>query len=181
MNPIFAQAVGIVAMFFCVFSFQQKNPKGILILQTVGALLFSLNFLLLGQYIGSILNLLGCIRSILLLKKEKWHTDNLVWLAIFTVGYVGAYVLTFTVFGEEPTLPNLALQCLPVIGMFSAHLAFRCGDAAKIRKISLVASSSWLIFNVIVVAVGAILCEIFNIISILIAMARFDRKQTNKV
>lgn len=176
---IFAQAVGIVAMCFSILSFQQKRRRGMLILQIVGASLFFVNFLLLGQYIGAILNLLGCIRYILFLQKDKLHTDNNLWLAIFTAGYLGAYVLCFTVFGEEPTPPNLLLQILPVLGMFFGHLAFRSSDPAKIRKISLAASLSWLSFNSIVVAIGAILCEAFNIVSIFIAMARFDRKKKN--
>ena len=173
----FAQAVGIVAMCFSIISFQQKKRRNILILQICGTILFFVNFLLLGQYIGAILNLLGCVRYILFLQKEKLHTDNNLWLAIFTAAYVGAYVLCFTVFGEEPTLPNLVLQLLPVLGMIFGHLAFRSSDPAKIRKISLASSVSWLVFNSIVVAIGAILCEAFNIVSIFIAMARFDRKK----
>ena len=179
MNPVFAQAVGIVAMFFCIFSFQQKTPKGILILQTIGTLLFSLNYLLLGEYIGAILNLLGCIRALLFLKKEKWHTDNNWWLAIFTAAYVGAYVLTFTVFGKEVTAANLALQCMPVLGMIAGHFAFRSSKASQIRRLSLIASSCWLVFNVIVLAIGGLLCETFNIISILVGMWRLDRKKNN--
>ncbi len=174
---VFAQAVGVVAMCFSVLSFQQKKRRNILILQIVGTLLFFVNFLMLGQYIGAILNLLGCARYILFLHKDKLHTDNNLWLAIFTALYLGAYVLCFTVFGEEPTLPNLALQILPVLGMIFGHLAFRSSDPAKIRKISLASSISWLIFNSIVVAIGAILCEAFNMFSIFIAMARFDRKR----
>lgn len=177
MDQIIAQAVGIVAMFFMIFSFQQKKTGGILVFQMIGTLLFSVNFLLLGEYIGCILNFLGFLRSILFLKKKEWHTDNNLWLAIFTAGYVGAYVLTFTVFGAELTVPNLILQCLPVLGMFFGHLSLRCEDPAKLRKIFLASACSWLIFNVIVVAIGAILCESFNIVSILVAMARFDRKK----
>lgn len=173
----FAQAVGIVAMLFSVISFQQKSRRNILILQICGTVLFFVNFLLLEQYIAAILNLLGCIRYILFLQKEKLHTDNNLWLGIFTAAYVGAYVLSFTVFGEEPTLPNLLLQILPVMGMIFGHLAFRSSEPAKIRRISLLASVSWLTFNAIVVAIGAILCEAFNLVSIFIAMARFDRKK----
>lgn len=174
---LFAQAVGILAMCFSIISFQQKSRRNILILQVVGASLFVFNFLLLGQYIGAVLNLLGCARYILFLHKDKLHTDNNLWLGIFTALYFGAYVLCFTVFGEEPTLPNLALQILPVLGMIFGHLAFRSSDPAKIRKISLASSVSWLTFNSIVFSVGAILCEVFNIVSIFIAMARFDRKK----
>ena len=61
MDTVFAQAVGIVAMVFLVLSFQMKTPKGILLLQSIGAFLFCVNFFLLEQYIGSMLNLLAFI------------------------------------------------------------------------------------------------------------------------
>lgn len=181
MNPIFAQAVGIVAMFFFVFSYQQKKAKSIIAWQMIGGLLFSVNFLLLGEYIGAMLNFIGFIRAVLFLKKDKLHTDSIGWLVGFTLAYLGAYALTFTVFGTEPTLPNFILQCCPVLGMFFQHLGLRHEDTRKIRMFCLVGSVAWLIFNSVVVAIGAILCETFNIISIFVAMARFNRKKPEEV
>ena len=177
MNPIFAQAVGIVAMIFLVLSFQMKTPKGILLLQSIGACLFAINFFLLGEYIGSMLNLVAFVRAILLYNKEKLHTDSNLWLAILGAAYIACFVLTFTVFGEAFVLRNVILQSLPVLGMFCSHLALRSSDAKIIRRISLASSVCWLIYNGVAAAIGAIACETFNLISIFIAMARFDRKK----
>ncbi len=173
---IFAQAVGIVAMFFFVFSYQQKNAKSIITWQMIGTLLFTVNFFLLGEYLGAILNFIGFIRAVLFLQKGKLHTDSIGWLIGFTLAYLGAYVLTFTVFGTEPTVPNFILQCCPVLGMFFQHLGLRNEDTRKIRIFCLFGSAAWLIFNIIVLAIGALLCEAFNIISIFVAMVRFNRK-----
>ena len=167
MSEIFAQGVGIVAMIFLVLSFQMKTPKGILLLQSIGGFLFCINFFLLKQYVG----------SILLFNKEKLHTDSNLWLAIFGVGYIVAYILTFTIFGEIFTLGNGVRQCLPVVGMFCSHLALRSADAKMIRRISLASSVCWLVYNGLALAIGAIACEAFNLVSIAVAMFRFDRKK----
>ena len=177
MDQIIAQAVGIVAMFFFVFSYQQKNAKGIILWQMIGTLLFTINFFMLGEYLGAILNFIGFVRAVLFLKKEKLHTGSIGWLIGFTALYLGAYALTFTVFGTEPTLPNFILQCCPVLGMFFQHLGLRNDDTKKIRMFCLVGSAAWLVYNCVVMAIGALLCETFNIISILVAMARFNRKK----
>ena len=171
----FAQAVGIVAMFFFIFSYQQKTAKSIIAWQMIGGALFTLNFFLLGEYLGACLNLIGFIRAILFLQKEKLHTDNIPWLIGFTLSYLGAYALSFTMFGTEPTLPNFLLQCCPVLGMFFMHLGLRNDDPGKIRFLCLFSSISWLIFNSIVFALGAMLGEIFNIISIAVAFWRFKK------
>lgn len=177
MYEIFAQAVGIVAMFFFVFSYQQKKARSIIVWQMIGTLLFTVNFFMLGEYLATILNFIGFVRAVLFLQKKKLHTDSIGWLLGFTVAYLGAYALTFTVFGAEPTLPNFLLQCCPVLGMFFQHLGLRNEDTKKIRIFCLIGSAAWLIFNLTAVAVGAILCESFNIISIIVAFVRFNRKK----
>ena len=181
MDPVFAQAVGIVAMVICLLAFQLKTAKGIVLMQAAGALLFVVNFYLLGQYAGALLNTVGCVLAVLLMKKEKWHTDNNVWLAILGAAYIACYVLTFAVFGEAFTLRNAILQCLPVLGMFCSHLAFRSEEAAQVRKIFLASSVCWIVYNAAGFAIGGILCEAFNIVSIFIAMARLDRKTKERV
>jgi len=176
----FAQAVGVAAMFFFIFSYQQKNAKSIITWQMVGTLLFTVNFFLLEEYLGAILNFIGFVRAVLFLQKKKLLTDSIGWLIAFTAAYLGAYVLTFTVFGTEPTLPNFLLQCCHVLGMFFQHLGLRNEDTRKIRAFCLVGSVAWLIFNCVVFALGAMLCETFNIISILVAFARFRKKPQEK-
>lgn len=175
MYEIIAQSIGIVAMLFNIFSYQQKKASGVIACQLFGGLFFSINYFMLGAYIGAILNVIATVRAILFLKKDRLHTDNIPWLAIFCALYAGAYVLNFTVFGKEPAVPNFIIECLPVIGMVCTHLAFRHSEAKTIRRFGLVSSATWLVYNIIAFAIGAIACEVFSIISILVAMLRLDR------
>ena len=178
MYEIAAQAVGVVAMVFNILSYQQKKAKHIIAFQLFGALFFGISYFMLGAYIGAILNVVGVIRALLFLKKEKFHTDNIPWLILFCILYASSYLLNFTLFGQDPTAKNLMVECLPVIGMVSTHLAFRYSSAKTIRRFGLVSSCAWLIYNIIAVAIGAILCEVFSLISIFTAMIRLDRKKT---
>ena len=78
MYPVIAQAVGIIAMLFNIFSYQQKSAKRIIALQFFGASFFVLNYLMLGAYIAAILNAVGVIRAFLFLKKDFSYVDNLL-------------------------------------------------------------------------------------------------------
>ena len=177
MNPIIAQAVGIIAMLFNIFSYQQKSAKRIIAFQFIGAFFFALNYLLLGAYIATMLNVVGVIRGIMFVKKEKTKVDKPFWIAIFGVAYVGAYILNFTVVGVEPVVKNFVVEVLPVIAMFATHLAYRCNSPKTLRYICLISSVSWLIFNIVNFAVGAILCETFSLVSIAIATVREKNKE----
>ena len=82
MSEMFAQGVGIVAMVFLVLSFQMKTPKGILLLQSIGGFLFCINFFLLKQYVGSMLNLLAFVRQdsltpVIVLSARTDETDKI--------------------------------------------------------------------------------------------------------
>lgn len=178
MNPILAQAIGIVAMFFHIFSYQQKTAKRIIACQLFGSLFFGISYLMLGTYVATMLNVVGMIRAILFLKKDKFHTERIGWLIGFGFAYVAAYVLNFTLLQKEPSLYNLLIESLPVVGLFATHLAFRHNSTKTIRRFCILSSVSWLIFNVITMAIGAILCEAFSLISIFIAMIRFDKQKT---
>ena len=176
-NPkaIAAQIIGIIPILISIFIYTQNTRKKIVIAKATMDLFLATHLILLETYTGALLNIVVTIRNLLFLKKEKLHMDHIAWLVAFCAMYFGAFLLTFTVFGQEPTVKNLIIECLPVIGMVSTNLAFRHNEAKIIRRFGLVSSCSWLIYNVIAMAVGAILCEVFSLVSIFIAMYRFDR------
>lgn len=174
-NQIVAQAIGIVAMAFNILSYQGKQQKTVIALQLFGAGLFAVNYLLLGAAVGGILNLIGTVRAVVFLFKDKLKTDRVHWLVAFVLSYLAVYVLNFTVFGKELSVKNCIIELLPVIGMTALTIGFRLKKAADIRKCGLVSSPAWLIYNVTVGSWGAIFCEIFTLISIFVGMFRHDK------
>ena len=69
------------------------------------------------------------------------------------------------------------IELLPVIGMTAISVGFRLKDSADIRRCALVASPAWLIYNVLAGSLGASICEIFSLGSIIIGMLRHDKKK----
>lgn len=177
MEPIeiIAQIIGIIAMLFNILSYQGKQPKTVITLQLFGATLFSVNYLLLGATIGGILNILAAIRAVVFFFGDKFKADRISWLIAFAASYVMIYILNFTVFGKEPTAFNFIIEILPVIGMLALNVGFRFKDSAKIRRCGLVSSPSWLIYNIVAGSWGAIICELFTLVSIFVGMLRHDK------
>lgn len=169
------QGLGLVAMAFNTLSYQRKNRTTVIAMQLVGTFLFSIHFYLLDATMGCILNALSAVRAVIFLNKEKLHADRPVWLAGFTAVYIASYVLTFTLFGTAATLKNLVLEVLPLIGMVAITISFRLSDAKAIRKFALISSPCWLIYNIANMSIGAILCEVLSLGSILIGIFRLDR------
>lgn len=174
---ILAQTVGIAAMLFNILSYQCKKQKWIITLQLFGGALFAVNFLLLGAVVGGILNILAALRAVLFLFKEKLKADRLVYLIVFVLLFITVYILNFTLFGKPITLFNLIVEILPVIGMTALSIGFRLKRAADVRRCGLVSSPSWLIYNISAGSWGAIICEVFTLISIVIGILRHDIKR----
>ena len=177
---IVAQAIGIVAMLFKIFSFQQKTAKGAITMQLFCAALFSVNFFMLGATIGGMLNVLAVFRAIVFASKEKFRADHKAWLVLFIFLYIASYVLTFTVFKKPFEITSAVIELLPVIAMTADTISFRIGKAAAIRRWGLISSPGWLIYNISSLAVGAIICETISLVSIVIGIIRFDIKKSKE-
>lgn len=172
---IAAQGIGIAAMLFNVLSYQGKKQSTVIIMQLFGAALFAVNFLMLGSIVGGVLNIIGVIRALVFYFKDKLKADRLPWFIGFITVYIAVYVLNFTVFGKEATALNLVVELLPVVGMIAINIGYRKKDAATVRKCGLISSPAWLVYNIFAGSLGAILCESFTLISIVIGIIRHDK------
>lgn len=176
---IVAQIFGIVGMICNILVFQQKTHKKVLIWQFFAASAFALNYFLLGAVVGGMLNVVGAIRSIVFLYKEKTKANSVFWLIFFICAFSSSYPLTFLAFGTEPTLKNFVIELLPVIAMIIATITLRMGSAKAVRGFGLISSPMWLIYNCFSGSIGAIASEILNLISIIVGIFRFDIKKKN--
>ena len=177
---IIAQVIGIFAMVANCLSYQQKKDTTLLAFQLVGSTLFGINYFLLGALSGAMLNVVAVVRALIFIKKDKFNARHPAWLITFILLYITSFVLVFTVFDKEPTLPNLIVELLPVLAMIIATVSYRYADAKMIRRFGICASPLWLTYNIVNVAIGAIICETLNIFSIIIGMLRHDVKRRNK-
>lgn len=182
MEPIeiVAQIIGFAGMAMNCLSYQAKTKCSLILMQLFGALFFVLHFGLLGAVMGCMLNLVAVGRSLVFTFPDKTKANHPLWLTLFVVIYASSYVLTFTVFQESVTLPNLLLQLLPPIAMIFSTVSFRTKNAGTVRKLCLGCSPLWLIYNIFNFSISGILTESISIISIVTGMIRLDRKGKSK-
>ena len=116
MKPIeiIAQILGLFGLAMNVLSFQQKTKRSLITVQFIGGAIFAIHFLLLKTPIGCMLNLISVFRGIVFSNKEKFKADNILWLPAFFSLFAASYVLSFVLFGKEPSAYNLIVGVLPV-------------------------------------------------------------------
>ena len=176
-KEIIGQGVGIVAMAFIILSYQPKTQKNIFLLQFIGSALFSINFFLLEAYVGAYLNVIGLLRGLAFYFKEKTKADKWYMILILCLLFAVGYPLTFTVFGKSFNLLNAVIEILPVIAMIVATFSFATKEAKTLRKLSLVCSPCWLIYDAVSLSVGGVICEVLSLMSIITAIIRHDIKK----
>lgn len=123
------------------------------------------------------MNIIAMIRVIIFLNNKKLHTDSPLWFLFFCLIYVLSYIASFTLFGKDFNAFNAVIEILPVIGMIITTYSFQKNDSYYIRRYGLINSPLWLIYNILTFSIGAIICEIFTLISVIIGICRFDRKE----
>lgn len=174
---LFVQILGIVAMFFNIFSYQQKKQKNIIAMQFVGGALYAIHFFIMEAYVGALLNASTIIRAMFFMNTEKFGKKIKVIAGFFVGLYLAFYICTFTVLGKEATVFNLITEFLPIMGMSIMTIAFAFDNAAMTRKISLINSPAWLIYDAVNKSIGGVLCEVFCLVSIITGIIRLDIKK----
>lgn len=150
------------------FSFQCKKVTFLYIFMSIGSLLFTIHFFMLGAYIGAMMNLIGLVRSGLFAMGDKTHKKPVLFGILLTI-------VIFTIFGwQQETWRSL----LPFTAQIVSTLVLWTRDNTKIRICQIsVLSPCWIIYNIINVSIGGIICEILNSISVIVYFARIKRNK----
>ena len=166
---LFAQIMGFMGAAFLMLSFQSKKSLNFFILQTLGSGFFLLNYYLLGAYAGVLISILSVSRTIIISKFDGKIRKIGVYITIFLM------ILCSFFIGIKLT------TILMLISYVSFTLAMNTKNSKCIRLTQLViASPLQLIHNALVFSAGGVICEIFNIISIILSFFRFGLNDFDK-
>ena len=180
---IIAFIVGIVAVAFFLLSYLQKDRRRIIALNVTSRILYILQYILLGAFVGAVLDVAGAVSSLLagltekpFIKKHKKlfviTLDTLiVLLGLFTI------VLNTSAKGVSPISIDGLIGLLPIAGVLLHTSAFWITDEKIIRRVSLLGSPFWFAYNLISGAFGSCIGDLLSMVSILVAMFRYDRKK----
>ena len=172
-----AQIFGLCGMTMNVLSYQRKEQREIIFMQMIGSLFFAVNFFMIGAFVGALLNVVGMLRAVVYWQRERFHAQKIHWVFGLGIVYIAVYVLSFTVFGTEPSSKNLLVELLPVIGMIITTVSFYLGRAKAVRFLGIINSPLWLTYNIVNFTLGGIITESISLVSIVLGIIRYDLKK----
>ncbi|MBR6793828.1 MAG: YgjV family protein [Clostridia bacterium] len=164
---LWGQIIGIVGMVVCCLSYQCFDKKKLLIVQTVGAGLLGVQYLLLGSIAGFTMNMVGLLRNFFYYHRDKKLFSG-IWLPITMT--VLMTVVGFLSWGGPRSL-------LIIVGLVVNTFCMGVCDSQQLRKSLLVTCPLVLVYSILEGALGGILNESISIISAVVGIVRYARSQ----
>ena len=175
MTNIIAQTLGILGMLAAMISYQCKKNKNYFIFQGLSGAFFSAQFILIGAWAGLIFNAYNIVRALAYQSKKAKSVVCVISLEILVVIAAAMSVL---VFKEAWWLVSFTL-----IAQVTGTFAMWTRDGKKIRISQMaVVSPFWLLYDILipVPSIGGVLCEVFNMASVIISFIRFKKTGFDK-
>lgn len=167
MNFWLVQAIGAVALVFVFLSWNAKERKNIIALQSINLAFFIVHYLLLSAFVGAAMCVIVLGRNIVLLKKDtKRWASHPAWFYVFSLTAVSVLAFSW----------NGWISVLPVIGVITGMYGMWHDRPSDMRFYMLIASVIWIPYTIAVYSYSGLLSQIVGTMAILIGMYRHDRK-----
>ena len=164
MKFLFVQLLGFIPSFIAFTSLQSGSRKRILALQCLCCVLWVTHYILLGEGVAVIINLIGLARAIVCsFNDRKWASSKL-WLIFFLVCYAISPALSWT--GPYCLLLSAA--------MILTTFALWGHNMRHTRLLYLLNSPLILVYNLFAGSYASVIIEICALISFSVAVWRFD-------
>ena len=158
---------GVLGMATTVLIYQQKTRKGLILSKLLSDVIWFLYYICLSAYSGAAIAVIGMIRELVFINREKKWAKHPIWLVFFLMlSFVSAII----------TWKNI-YSVLPCIASAISVISFWIGNPRLSRKLSYPISACMLTYNITSVAVIGVINEIFTVISSIIGTIRLDRKK----
>lgn len=165
MYDLFIQCIGFIALALFIFSYQIKSNLALFLFQSMGNILFAVQFCLLGGFGGAISCLINSTRNVFVIIGKKHPIfKHKAWAILICVLSLLCCISTW----------KNAFSILPFIAVLSSTIGYWTDNALKIRMVNLLcASPCWLIYDASIHSLGGVLNELLTISSVLISIYRF--------
>ena len=168
---IVAQIFALIAFILYTISFQFKKRGNVLKTQIFANIFYTIEYIMLDAYAGVNNSLFGIARSLLfyVFDKKKKKCPPYVAVIFLTLVVIFGFISYTDVF-----------SVLPVIISIIFFVSLYTEDMKLYRKVAVIASVLWIIYNIAVNAYVSVFDYSIELISSLIAIYRFDIKKIRK-
>ena len=158
---------GVLGMATTVLIYQQKTRRGLILSKLLSDVIWFLYYICLSAYSGAAIAVIGMIRELVFINREKKWAKHPIWLVFFLMlSFISAIITWKNIF-----------SVLPCIASAISVVSFWIGNPKLSRKLSYPISACMLTYNITSVAIIGVINEIFTVISSIIGTIRLDRKK----
>jgi len=167
-----ATLVGIIALIPFVLSFQLKTRNNIILANLTSRILFILQYILLGAYVGATFDFIGLLSSIVARKKDKPFVAK---YQIAIIIFINALILAAGI-----ALYKNIYSIICLIGIILEIAALWLTKERDIRIVSFLSAPFWLIYNIASMAYASVPGNVLAMVSIGVALFRYDIPKKEK-
>lgn len=175
-NEWIGMILSLIGMAVTIASFQARKKRMLLLLQSIGSAFYLVSYIFSGGGIAIFLNVIYLTRNFLYSRIDGCSRKTRY---LVCAGLCAAYVITYGVFTavKGPAGMENFWNLLPIIGSIFGTIAALQTDMIRLRVLKAGDSLVWLAYNAHIGlgALGGILGEVLNQISIWTAVAREKR------
>lgn len=167
------QIIGFGAMFLALVTFSNTDRKKTLRIKLISDILWTVSFLFGSAWTGAVTNGVNSIRDgVFYFKKPSWKR---MWFipAGFLIFYTISGILTW-----DSQIGIIGL--LPILSAFIAVIGLWSSDPLLLKILYIPASVLWIIYAFNVYNIMAIICNMFNLVSIIAGLIKTFRNKTEK-
>ena len=166
---IIATVIGGFAAAIYVSSYQCKKRTQILLLGALSRVLFITQYILLGAFAGAALDLIALFAAVIAQRKELPVIKKLL-LPIIALIHVAILVASVLLYGAWYDIFVLLATTFCVAALWFSRERI-------IRAVSLCGSPCWLVYNLSTKAYFSAVSDVLAILSLLVAIWRYDLKR----
>ena len=161
-----ANIFGITAVALFVLSYQCKSRKGLILTNGSSRILYVLQYILLGAFEGAVLDIVALLVTLVAQNKDREKLRKYT-KALFVV-------TNLFVIATGMLLYQNIFSLLPIAGVLFETGALWLNKEKQIRAVSVLGAPCWLIYNLVFRAYGSAFGNVLTILSIVLAMIRYD-------
>ncbi len=162
---IVAQILGLLAIISYAISPHAKTKRRVLVFHLISSILYALQYFLLNAFSAVITNTVGAVKCYIFYlyeKKEKEIPKSLFWIFMLIILALGIFTY------------NNIYSLIPILASVLSLYSVWQDNLKVLRIIIIISSSSWIFYNLIVGAYIGVIGNIFQLVSAIIAIVRFD-------
>ena len=194
MFDILVQVIGFIGIALNILSVQFNKHWKIMLFKTLGSMTFVLQYILLGAWVGMVMDLIGSIRNVIFTINVKKGKSNKWWIIFFALFTLVAGIITIAMTWDKSIsyaskwskdaqtvlIIAVSISIISIVAKLLTTIAYGFKDPHVIRMVNLPSNACWVIYNLVAFSIAGVINDLMVLCSIVIAEIRFKKLPANK-